>query len=105
MGWEFAYERCVHTSKVEHFWVQVFLPGFTEVQLHRTIVYVKSRVVLSYFFCFHFALSEQVALRWLVQKGASFTTSAHSVAHFKENIDIFDFELDASDMATLDKLV
>jgi diketogulonate reductase-like aldo/keto reductase len=47
----------------------------------------------------------QVALRWLVQNGAAFTTQSQNAAHFAEDLDIFDFELTPEDMATLDQLV
>ena len=46
----------------------------------------------------------QVALRWIVQKGAAFTTQTTKKEHFAENLDIFDFELSFKDMALLDAL-
>lgn len=46
----------------------------------------------------------QVALRWIVQKGASFTTQSKNIDHFKEDLNIFDFELSDQDMAILDTL-
>jgi len=46
----------------------------------------------------------QVALRWIVQHGASFTTQTQKRSHFVENLDIFDFVLTAEEMATLDQL-
>ncbi|KAJ8599693.1 hypothetical protein CTAYLR_004757 [Chrysophaeum taylorii] len=45
---------------------------------------------------------QQVALKWILQKGASFTTQTTSKAHFLENIDIFDFTLSDADVARLD---
>lgn len=46
----------------------------------------------------------QVALRWIVQTGASFTTQSKSKAHFQEDLNIFDFELSDEDMVTLSAL-
>jgi diketogulonate reductase-like aldo/keto reductase len=46
----------------------------------------------------------QVALRWIVQTGASFTTQSHSKKHFQENLNIFDFELSDDDMKILSAL-
>ena len=46
----------------------------------------------------------QVALRWIVQSGASFTTQSKNVDHFKEDLNIFDFELTENEMKTLDSL-
>lgn len=46
----------------------------------------------------------QVALRWIVQKGAAFTTQSTRRKHFAENLNIFDFELSFQDMAFLDAL-
>lgn len=46
----------------------------------------------------------QVALRWIVQTGASFTTQSKNKEHFVEDLDIFDFELTADEMATLSAL-
>jgi diketogulonate reductase-like aldo/keto reductase len=46
----------------------------------------------------------QVALRWIIQKGASFTTQSKSREHFVEDLNIFDFELSNQDMALLDSL-
>uniref|UniRef100_A0A0G4H2L3 NADP-dependent oxidoreductase domain-containing protein n=1 Tax=Chromera velia CCMP2878 TaxID=1169474 RepID=A0A0G4H2L3_9ALVE len=46
----------------------------------------------------------QIALRWLIQSGASFATSASSKAHFMEDGNIFDFELDEDEMRGLDRL-
>jgi 2,5-diketo-D-gluconate reductase A len=46
----------------------------------------------------------QVALRWIVQTGASFTTQTTKKEHFQENLNIFDFELTTEEMSTLSKL-
>ena len=46
----------------------------------------------------------QVALKWIVQSGASFTTQSKSKNHFAEDLNIFDFELTAEEMATLSNL-
>jgi 2,5-diketo-D-gluconate reductase A len=46
----------------------------------------------------------QVALRWILQTGASFTTQSHSKKHFQENLNIFDFELSDDDMQLLSSL-
>jgi diketogulonate reductase-like aldo/keto reductase len=46
----------------------------------------------------------QVALRWILQKGAAFTTHSTKREHMEENLDIFDFELSPQDMAYLDSL-
>ena len=47
----------------------------------------------------------QVALRWIVQTGASFTTQSSKKEHFVEDLDIFDFTLSPEEMATLNTLV
>jgi 2,5-diketo-D-gluconate reductase A len=46
----------------------------------------------------------QVALRWIVQTGASFTTQSKNGRHFKEDLDIFDFELTEEEMSSLSRL-
>jgi len=46
----------------------------------------------------------QVALRWIVDQGATFSTQTRSKKHFQEDIDIFDFKLSAEDLATLEKV-
>ena len=47
----------------------------------------------------------QVALRWIIQKGASFTTQSKNIDHFIEDLNVFDFVLSDQDMALLDNLV
>ena len=44
----------------------------------------------------------QVALRFITQSGASFAVEAKTAAHFREDIDIFDFELSQADMSRLE---
>ena len=44
----------------------------------------------------------QVALRFIVQSGATFTTQSKSANHFRENLDIFDFELTEGEMMRLE---
>jgi 2,5-diketo-D-gluconate reductase A len=46
----------------------------------------------------------QVALRWIVQSGGSFTTQSKTKEHFAEDLDIFDFDLTPDEMATLNSL-
>lgn len=43
----------------------------------------------------------QVSLRWQVQQGIPVIPKTDAVAHLQQNIDIFDWELDADDMARL----
>jgi len=43
----------------------------------------------------------QVALRYIADTGACYTTQTKTAAHFKEDLDIFDFELSRSELATL----
>lgn len=45
-----------------------------------------------------------MALRWIVDQGATFSTQTRSKKHFMEDIDIFDFKLSAEDLATLEKV-
>ena len=45
--------------------------------------------------------SAQIALRWIIQRNASFTTSASSLIHFQEDLNIFDFELTMNQMKVL----
>jgi len=44
----------------------------------------------------------QVALRWIVQHNATFTTSCSELDYFQEDVSIFDFALTAAEMARLD---
>lgn len=46
----------------------------------------------------------QVALRWIVDTGATFTTQTQTLSHFQEDIDIFDFSLTKDEIDTLAKL-
>lgn len=46
----------------------------------------------------------QVALRWIVQTGASFTTQSQNKDHFQQDLAIFDFELSPEDMNELSAL-
>jgi len=46
----------------------------------------------------------QVSLRWHLQRGIVSIPRTSKKAHMIENLDIFDFELDASDMETIAKL-
>jgi 2,5-diketo-D-gluconate reductase B len=46
----------------------------------------------------------QVALRWIIQHGQLAIPRSTNEAHVRENIDIFDFELDASEMARIDAI-
>lgn len=46
----------------------------------------------------------QVALRWILQTGASFTTQSKKKEHFAEDLDIFDFELTTDEMKLLSSL-
>ncbi len=48
--------------------------------------------------------ASQIALKWLVQQGISAIPKASSVQHLKENLDIFDFELEAQDWQQIDQL-
>eukprot|EP00035_Acanthoeca_spectabilis_P003276 m.92231 g.92231 ORF g.92231 m.92231 type:complete len:294 (+) comp12027_c0_seq1:648-1529(+) len=48
----------------------------------------------------------QVALRWIVQRNATYSTQASTLAYFQEDVSVFDFELTPTEMATLNnKLV
>ena len=46
----------------------------------------------------------QVALRWIVQSGASFTTQSRNKEHFQQDLEIFDFELTPEEMTVLNNL-
>ncbi len=46
----------------------------------------------------------QVALRWIIQSGGSFTTQSKNKEHFKEDLEIFDFELTPEEMKILNSL-
>lgn len=52
----------------------------------------------------HNKTSAQVALRWILQRGATFTTSASTMEHFLEDLDIFNFELSSKEMKTLNAI-
>ena len=49
----------------------------------------------------HGKTAAQVILRWHVQEGFSVIPGSKDPAHIRENIDIFDFELTAEDMAAI----
>lgn len=44
----------------------------------------------------------QVALKYILQKGAGFTTSALTASEFREDIGLFDWTLSKAEMAKLD---
>ena len=46
----------------------------------------------------------QVALRFLTQLSASFTVEARSAEHFREDLNLFDFELTTEEMAALERI-
>lgn len=46
----------------------------------------------------------QVLIRWNLQRGSVPLPKANHDAHFRENLDVFDFDLDARDMERLDAL-
>lgn len=46
----------------------------------------------------------QVILRWLIQRDIIVLTKSTHTERLRENMDVFDFELDADDMATIAKL-
>ena len=46
----------------------------------------------------------QVILRWLIQRDIIVLTKSMHTERLRENMDVFDFELDADDMATIAKL-
>jgi diketogulonate reductase-like aldo/keto reductase len=46
----------------------------------------------------------QVALRWIVQSGAAFTTESSNRDHMKQDLDIFDFTLSEEEMKLLSSL-
>jgi 2,5-diketo-D-gluconate reductase A len=46
----------------------------------------------------------QVLIRWNLQKGTVPIPKANRVDHCRENLDVFNFELEAGDMARLDRL-
>ena len=46
----------------------------------------------------------QVILRWLIQRDIIVLTKSTHTKRLRENMDVFDFELDADDMATIAKL-
>ena len=45
---------------------------------------------------------QQIALKWILAKGATYTCQTTSKKHFQEDIDVLDFELSAKDLAFLD---
>ena len=46
----------------------------------------------------HGKSAAQTALRWIVQSGASFATQTSTLAHFREDLAVFDFELTPDEM-------
>ena len=51
----------------------------------------------------HGKTGAQVLLRWQLQSGFSAVPGSSNEGHIRENLDIFDFTLDANDLATLAK--
>ncbi len=49
----------------------------------------------------HKKSAAQVSLRWMIQRGIVVIPRSSQKVHIKENIDIFDFELDAADLRSL----
>lgn len=52
----------------------------------------------------HSKTAAQIMLRFLVQNGVAAIPKSISANRIKENIDVFDFELDESDVAALKRL-
>ena len=52
----------------------------------------------------HGKSAAQVSLRWLNQNGIVAIPKGSSAKHIKDNMDIFDFELDKDEMAAIDSL-
>lgn len=52
----------------------------------------------------HSKSAAQVALRWILQRNATFTTSASSLEHFEQDLDLFDFALTDTEMKQLNSL-
>lgn len=52
----------------------------------------------------HGKSAAQVSLRWLNQNGIVAIPKGSSAKHIKDNMDIFDFELDKNEMAAIDSL-
>lgn len=50
----------------------------------------------------HGKTAAQVALKWITSNGVAVAMKSSNEAHLKENLDLFDFELDAQDMVQLD---
>lgn len=50
----------------------------------------------------HGKSAAQVALRWILQHNATFTTQSRSRQHLQEDLELFDFEISVEDMALLD---
>jgi diketogulonate reductase-like aldo/keto reductase len=46
----------------------------------------------------------QVALRWMIQRGVVTIPKSEKKEHIQSNADIFDFEIEAEDMAVIDGL-
>eukprot|EP00873_Tetraselmis_striata_P011942 jgi/Tetstr1/432206/TSEL_021662.t1 len=46
----------------------------------------------------------QVALRWIVERGASFAVQSKKRSHFEQDLDVFDWSLSGADMERLAKL-
>jgi len=50
----------------------------------------------------HDRTTAQVALKWILNNGVAVAVKSSSKDHLKQDLDLFDFELDAQDMAELD---
>lgn len=52
----------------------------------------------------HGKTAAQAALRWIIQSGATFTTSSTNPAHLQEDLDVFDWALTDEEMTVLGNL-
>ena len=49
----------------------------------------------------HHKSAAQVALKWILQRNATFTTETQTKQYFQEDLDLFDFQLTPAEMAKL----
>ena len=49
----------------------------------------------------HGKSAAQIALKWIVQRGIAVVTKSSSLAHLKQDIDLFDFNLTSAELAAL----
>ena len=90
----FAQEHMVKNGVQIESWAS-FAEGLRDIFKHRVLVSIAKK---------HGKTTAQVMVRWQVERGIVCLTKSSRLERMKENIDVFDFSLDADDMAQIASL-